>query len=109
MFVLIDAQEHTVSVPQSDLCVCTLTTHFHRFPKMFWDKGPPALKAFIQTHICNSLCEYLELDDLTDFDVDEIVMKSEEVRKVGVNATMNSQPSGETSGSDSRAGSAEHD
>jgi hypothetical protein len=48
---------------------------------MFWDKGPSALKVFIQTHVCNSLCEYLELDDLVNFDVDKIVMKLEQARK----------------------------
>lgn len=54
---------------------------------MFWDKGPSALKAFICAHICNSLCTYLELDDLSDFDVDEIVKRLEPTRKLEVKQT----------------------
>jgi len=81
---------------------------------MFWDKGPSALKAFIQTHSCNSLCNYLELDTLTNFDVDEIVEKAEQVRKEEDEARMKAaertQPSEENSGSGhvSRAASVEH-
>lgn len=51
------------------LCEVVVTLIVVRAPTMFWDKGPDALSAFVQSHICNSLCEYLELDDLEDFDV----------------------------------------
>jgi hypothetical protein len=39
---------------------------------MFWDRGPDALSAFVAGHVCNSLCDYLELDDLRGFNISQI-------------------------------------
>jgi hypothetical protein len=39
---------------------------------MFWDGGPSKLSAFVKSHVCNELCDYLYLDDLDDWDFEEI-------------------------------------
>jgi hypothetical protein len=51
---------------------------------MFWDKGPDALFAFTQNHVCNLLCSYLELDDLEDFDVYQIAAQLKATAEVTV-------------------------
>lgn len=43
---------------------------------MFWDKGPDALAAFVENHKCNSLCRYLDLDDLESFNVDDVAAQA---------------------------------
>lgn len=54
------------------LCEVVVTLVVFRAPTMYWDGGPNALSAFVRSHVCNSLCEYLELDDLEDFDVHKL-------------------------------------
>lgn len=63
-----------------------------RFPTNFWDKGPDALRAFIQHHECNSLCDYLELDDLSAFDIDKIVECASVVKEGGSCHTARDEP-----------------
>ena len=48
-----------------------------RLPVNFWDKGADALQAFVVHHECNSLCIALELDELSDFDINEIARHAE--------------------------------
>lgn len=61
-----------------------------RLPVNFWDKGPDALRAFIKHHNCNSLCDFLELDDLNDFDIDEIVKCAQADKGMETSQTPNS-------------------
>ena len=61
---------------------------------MFWDQGPEALRAFVNNHKCNSLCCYLELDDLSDFDVDKVAKWVADAQKVGNQDQAEKEPSG---------------
>lgn len=49
-----------------------------RIPKDFWDKGVDALKSFTMHHVCNTLCDAMDLDDITGVDFDKIVCAAEQ-------------------------------
>jgi len=63
VFVLVDAQAHSV------------------MPKDFWDKGVEALKSFTAHHTCNTLCEAMDLDDITNYDFDKVIRSAQQLHE----------------------------
>lgn len=58
-----------------------LTNNPLRKPKDFWDRGVEGLKSFTVHHTCNTLCEAMDLDDITNFDFDKSIHLTQQPRE----------------------------